>query len=180
VAKKDDITLSENGTTNVAVKYGDTQLALFHVPKRGFYATQQMCPHRRAFVLDHGIIGNTPTGDLYVSCPLHKRNFSLTEGKCLSDPDYQIIAFEARVVDDEEISASGGDIQLLLPPKDDIDAVLGTERWIIRQAESEALGLNAATQIEMVASGIQGVGNKSEEGNLAGGVCGDKFKRLEW
>ena len=42
VAKKDDITLSENGTTNVAVKYGDTQLAVFHVPKRGFYATQQM------------------------------------------------------------------------------------------------------------------------------------------
>ena len=42
VAKKDDIILSENGTTNFAVKYGDTQLAVFHVPKRGFYATQQM------------------------------------------------------------------------------------------------------------------------------------------
>ena len=22
------------------------------------------CPHRQAFVLDHGIIGNAPTGDL--------------------------------------------------------------------------------------------------------------------
>ena len=42
VAKKDDMTLSQNGTTNVAVKYGDTQLAVYHVPKRGFYATQQM------------------------------------------------------------------------------------------------------------------------------------------
>ena len=42
VAKKDDMALSENGTTNVAVKYGDTQLAVYHVPKRGFYATQQM------------------------------------------------------------------------------------------------------------------------------------------
>ena len=42
VAKNDDITLSEDGTTNFAVKYGDTQLAVFHVPKRGFYATQQM------------------------------------------------------------------------------------------------------------------------------------------
>ena len=42
VAKKDDIALSEDATTNVAVKYGDTQLAIFHVPKRGFYATQQM------------------------------------------------------------------------------------------------------------------------------------------
>ena len=91
----------------------------------------------------------------------------------MSDPDYQIIAFEARVLDDE----SGGVIQLLLPPKDDIDAVLGTERWIIRQAESEALGLNAATQIEMVS--MHGLGrSKSEEGDLAGGACGDK--RLEW
>ena len=89
----------------------------------------------------------------------------------MSDPDYQIIAFEARV-DDES-----GDIQLLLPPIDDIDAVLGTERWFIRQAESEALGLNAATQVEMV--GIHdGFGSKSEEGNLVGGLCGDK--RLEW
>ena len=91
----------------------------------------------------------------------------------MSDPDYQIIAFEARILDDE----SGDMIQLLLPPKDDIDAVLGTERWIIRQAESEALGLNAATQIEMV--GIHhGLGSKLEGGGLVGGVCGDK--RLEW
>ena len=90
----------------------------------------------------------------------------------MSDPDYQIIAFEARA-DDE---SSTGDIQLLLPPKDDMDAVLGTERWFIRQAESEALGLNAATQIEMV--GIHGLGSTSEEGNLVGGACGDK--RLEW
>jgi nitrite reductase (NAD(P)H) len=94
----------------------------------------------------------------------------------LSDPDYQIIAFEARVVDDDDDESGGDDIQLLLPPKDDIDAVLGTERWIIRQAESEALGLNAATQVEMV--GIHGVGSKSEEGDLTGGVCGDK--RLDW
>jgi len=42
VAKKGDMVLSEEGTTSVAVKYGDTQLAVYHVPKRGFYATQQM------------------------------------------------------------------------------------------------------------------------------------------
>ena len=41
VAKKRDMALSEH-TTSVAVKYGDTQLAVYHVPKRGFYATQQM------------------------------------------------------------------------------------------------------------------------------------------
>jgi nitrite reductase (NAD(P)H) len=42
VATKDDMMPSETGTTSAAVKYGDTQLAVYHVPKRGYYATQQM------------------------------------------------------------------------------------------------------------------------------------------
>ena len=54
---------------SAAVKYGDSQLAIFHVPRRGYYATQQMCPHKRAFVLEHGIIGDDPkSGGIYVSC----------------------------------------------------------------------------------------------------------------
>jgi nitrite reductase (NAD(P)H) len=42
VATKDDLMPTESGTTSVAVKYGDTQLAVYYVPKRGYYATQQM------------------------------------------------------------------------------------------------------------------------------------------
>lgn len=42
MAKKADMVLSDQGTTSVAVKYGDTQLAIYHVPSRGYYATQQM------------------------------------------------------------------------------------------------------------------------------------------
>ena len=42
VASKGDMMPSENGATSVAVLYGDTQLAVYHVPKRGYYATQQM------------------------------------------------------------------------------------------------------------------------------------------
>lgn len=97
----------------------------------------------------------------YVSCPLHKRNFSLTCGKGLSDPEYDIIAFQAR-----EDPQNEDDIQLLLPPKQDIDAILGTDKWVVRQAESEAIGLNAATQIEFV--GIK-------DGSPS---CGDP--KLEW
>jgi hypothetical protein len=41
LAKKDDMAFSRNGTINFAVNH--TQLVVFfHVPKRGFYATQQM------------------------------------------------------------------------------------------------------------------------------------------
>ncbi|KAJ7637116.1 nitrite reductase [Roridomyces roridus] len=142
---KDDMVPSDTGTTSVAVKYGETQLAVFHVPKRGYFATQQMCPHRRAFVLDHGIIGESPQGAPYVSCPIHKRNYTLTGGACLNDVDYQILTFEAR-----ENPDNSSEIQLRLPPKEDLDAVLATEKWMVRQAESEALGLNAATQVEIV------------------------------
>lgn len=140
--------------------------------------TVYRCPHRRAFVLDHGIVGDTPTGELvrgfsfevnllaylslqYVSCPLHKRNFSLTCGKGLSDTEYDILAFQAREDPENE-----NDIQLFLPPKQDIDAVLGTEKWVVRQAESEALGLNAATQVEFVGM---------KEGSQ---LCGDP--KFEW
>ncbi|KAF5354806.1 hypothetical protein D9756_005269 [Leucocoprinus leucothites] len=174
VAKQEDMMPSDRGTTSVAIKYGDTQLAIYHVPGRGFYATQQMCPHRRAFVLDHGIIGDTPSGDLYISCPLHKRNFTLTDGKGLNDSDYSILTFEAR------LNEAGGEIQVLLPPKEDMDAVLGTEKWLIRQAESEALGLNAATQVEMVGINEHTHSQDTNSSGCSGvsAACGDK--RLEW
>lgn len=42
LASKVDMMPTEMGTTSVAVKYGETQLAIFHVPKRGYFATQQM------------------------------------------------------------------------------------------------------------------------------------------
>ncbi|KAJ7128043.1 nitrite reductase [Mycena filopes] len=167
---KTDMMPTDVGTTSVAVKYGETQLAIFHVPGRGYFATQQMQPlqislNLRAFVLDHGIIGESPKGEAYISCPLHKRNYTLTNGVCLNDTEYQILAFEAR-----ENPNNADEIQLLLPPKDDIDAILGTEKWLVRQAESEALGLNAATQVEIV--GIQ------SEAPTRDGGCGNSA--LEW
>lgn len=62
-----------------------------------------------------------------------------------------------------------------MPPVEDIDAILGTEKWLVRQAESEALGLNKATQVEMVGLGghSESFASKEQEGctSLA---CGDK------
>ncbi|KAI0407157.1 nitrite reductase [Xylaria palmicola] len=39
------------------IKRGDTQLALWRVRGR-YYATQQMCPHKRTFALSEGLIGH--------------------------------------------------------------------------------------------------------------------------
>lgn len=70
LATVNDLLPTDQNTTSAAVRYGeDSQLAIFHVPGRGYYATQQMCPHKRAFVLDHGIVGDDKDGNLYVSCP---------------------------------------------------------------------------------------------------------------
>lgn len=138
-------------------------------------------------MLDHGIVGDSANGDLvslsmrfwysvahisfqYVSCPLHKRNFTLTQGECLNDHKYQILTFQAR-----EDPDGNGDIQLLLPPKDDMDAVLGTEKWLIRQAQSEALGLNLATQIDIVGPQVE---TKLEGAVSCEGSCGNN--KLEW
>lgn len=52
VAKTADMLANDAGTTSAAVKFGNTRLAIFHVPNRGYYATQQMCPHKR-FGLPH-------------------------------------------------------------------------------------------------------------------------------
>lgn len=142
--------------SSVAVKVGKTQLAIFYVPTPGkisngegfkLYATQNMCPHRRAFVLSDGIVGDDGkgsgedgSGNVYVSCPLHKRNFCLSApdsehdsnpkaGACLSDADYGIITFAAR--------HQNGDIYLRLPPQDALDELLATEKWIVRAEEAE-------------------------------------------
>ena len=85
VCKMDDLNPTEGATTSCSVKIGDSQIAIFNVPKKGLFASQQQCPHKRAMVLDHGIIGEDKDKNPYVSCPLHKRNFNLTSGNCLND-----------------------------------------------------------------------------------------------
>lgn len=78
---------------------------------------------------------------------LHKRNYNLNgqdRGSC-SDENYSILTFDAR----RDVSTD--DISLLLPPEDELDAVLATEKWIVRQATSEALGRGSAGQVRLVA-----------------------------
>ena len=53
VANKSDMGTTDAGSANIAVKYGDTQLAIYHVPGRGYYATQQM--YDLSFLCDNAI-----------------------------------------------------------------------------------------------------------------------------
>jgi len=116
-----------------AVKRGDTQLAIFKV-KGKYYCTQQMCPHKRAFILSDGLIGEEMSAEkqkLWVSCPLHKRNFDLngeSAGKCGNDETLNIATFPVEERDD-------GWVYVKLPPVEELDSVLGTEKWRIKDGD---------------------------------------------
>lgn len=69
----------------VGVKYNHMQLALFHFARRDeWFATQNLCPHRRQMALSRGMIGSQ-AGEPKVACPFHKKTFSLVDGHCMSD-----------------------------------------------------------------------------------------------
>lgn len=126
-----DEALSPNGIS-ANIKRGDTQLAVFKV--RGqYYASQQMCPHKRAFVLSDGLLGDDITNNkLWVSCPYHKRNYELggeQAGRCLNDDDVSIAIFPAEERDD-------GWVYLKLPPVDELDARLGTKKWMVKRGDA--------------------------------------------
>ncbi|KAK7753894.1 hypothetical protein SLS62_004260 [Diatrype stigma] len=146
---------------SAAIKRGDTQLALWRVRGR-YYATQQMCPHKRAFALSDGLIGqdipppssSKPQNEVscgdddndrekgpspYVSCPFHKRNFDLTSGSCRNDPAMSSIA-----TFDVEERAADGLVYLRLPPVEELDAALGTTRWMVRKGEPGAAAAESA------------------------------------
>lgn len=106
-----------------AVKYGDVQIAVFNFASRGqWYACQNMCPHKNAFVLSRGILGSvgeTPK----VACPLHKKPFSLESGECLSGEDFAVKVFPVKV--------EGDRVLVQLPPQAQLDALLATKLHII-------------------------------------------------
>jgi NAD(P)H-dependent nitrite reductase small subunit len=101
------------------VKYGKSQIAVFNFASRNtWYATQNMCPHKKAFVLSRGIIG-TAGEEPKVACPLHKKTFSLESGDSLQGEEYRIKTFRVRVENKK--------VYVELPPPEMLDPVMATE-----------------------------------------------------
>lgn len=162
---------------SASIKRGDTQLAVFRVRGR-YLASQQMCPHKRAFVLSDGLIGDS--GDkLWVSCPYHKRNYELSgerAGRCQTDEEVSIAVFPVEERDD-------GWVYLRLPPVHELDGVLGTQRWMVRKGES---GEGPFEKLDR-RIGRNGVGMKGRkpfeakrEMLAAGGGQGGKEGDIDW
>ncbi len=115
VASTDDFPPNGGATT----KYGKAQIAVYNfVSRNAWYASQQMWPHKKAFVLSRGILGDTD-GTPKIACPLHKKTFSLESGSCLSGEDYGICVFPVKIED--------GSVYIKLPPTEVLDRYLATE-----------------------------------------------------
>jgi nitrite reductase (NADH) large subunit len=100
----------------IAVKYGGAQLAVFHYAATStYYATQNMCPHRKDMVLARGLLGDQG-GTPKVACPMHKKTFALSSGECLSGESYSIATFPARV--------ENGMVLVELPPAPELERTL--------------------------------------------------------
>jgi nitrite reductase (NADH) small subunit len=87
--------LIEDG--GVCVLINDEQIALFKTLDGQFFATQNLCPHKKQMALSRGMIGSQ-AGEPKVACPFHKKTFSLETGRCLSGEDYQIKTYPIRII----------------------------------------------------------------------------------
>jgi nitrite reductase (NADH) large subunit len=115
VGHADDFPIDGGAT----IKYGKSQIAVFNFAGRGqWYATQNMCPHKKAFVLSRGIVG-TAGEEPKVACPLHKKTFSLETGESLQGEEYRIKTFPVKV--------DSGKVYLELLPPEQLDPVMATE-----------------------------------------------------
>ncbi|KAF0467328.1 nitrite reductase NADPH small subunit [Gigaspora margarita] len=143
------------------IKYSDTQIAIFNTDERKhWYATQNICPHKRAFVLSQGLIGDDENGTLHVSCPMHKKNFALESGECLTgDVGLKLMTFDVKLEDNY--------VWLYLPPPQELDRLLGTNKWMVTK--------NHAARKKSKETGVQIVGSAL---GCSGAGCGGK--ELDW
>jgi len=125
------------------VLYGDTQLAIFNNAHRGeWYATQNMCPHKQAFVLSQGIIGDKE-GTPKVACPLHKKQFALDTGEGVDDEPLNILTFPIRVDGNDRVLTE-------LPAIPELDAILGTHGLRVQKSDCIDIAGDAAKLMKSI------------------------------
>ena len=68
------------------------KIALYHTSE-GFFATDNVCPHRGGPLAEGDLIGNE------ITCPWHLWGFDIASGLCAGNPEIRVIAHEVRVED---------------------------------------------------------------------------------
>lgn len=81
----------------VAVRLGNTQVALFYWPETAeVFALDNTDPFSAANVIARGIVGDLQ-GKRVVASPLYKQHFCLETGQCLEDESVSLATWPARI-----------------------------------------------------------------------------------
>lgn len=75
------------------VRVGEKTIALYHTAS-GFYATDNICPHRGGPLAEGDLIGNE------ITCPWHLWGFDVTTGLCAGNSEISVQTHELRVEGD--------------------------------------------------------------------------------
>lgn len=92
----------QNG--GLAVKYGNNELAVFHLPKCSkedqWLVTQNICPHKQARTISRSLVGEKPSGELTIADPIYKTVYNLRTGQGISNPNFNLSTFQVKVDED--------------------------------------------------------------------------------
>ena len=86
----------------IAVRLGDREIALYHLPGGEYRATDNVCTHEYAQLSD----GWLENGE--IECPLHAARFDIRTGKALCAP-------AEKALEVFPVKAEGADLLLRLP-----------------------------------------------------------------
>lgn len=76
-----------------AVSIAGKTIALYHIAS-GFYATDNVCPHRGGPLAEGDLIGNE------IICPWHLWGFDVTSGLCPGNSEISVVRHELRIEGD--------------------------------------------------------------------------------
>lgn len=83
--------------SSVSIKYKNAQLAVYNFSHRKeWFASQNMCPHKMLMTLGRGMVGDHG-GIPVITCPMHKKSFYLTTGRCDKDEHLQIHLYDVKI-----------------------------------------------------------------------------------
>ncbi len=79
------------------ILYNDLQVAVYNFNRRReWYASQNLCPHKKQMILSRGMIGSTGK-EPKVACPFHKKTFSLKSGKNLNGDECDLATYPVKI-----------------------------------------------------------------------------------
>ena len=83
----------------LCILYKGLQIAVFNFSRRSeWYATQNLCPHKKQMILSRGMIGSD-LDEPKVACPFHKMTFSLRSGMNLNGNECELATYPVKVED---------------------------------------------------------------------------------